>query len=140
MSLPRPSETKYILRMKDMDLRIMAMEWGVEKEKIMRVREAIRNYKVEREVVKVVEDPLITLRNSLTYGKMVVSRLVVFLHLESLKDFSLPHVISLKKTTPFKIDNELRLLHRVLQCCDAPRAHETLHRWRSGTYRVQHPK
>lgn len=68
------TETKYILRMKDMDLRIMAMEWGVEKEKIMRVREAIRNYKVEREVVKVVEDPLITLRNSLTYGKMVVSR------------------------------------------------------------------
>lgn len=41
---------------------------------IQRVRDAIINYKVEREVVKVVEDPLLTLRNSLTYGKMVINR------------------------------------------------------------------
>ena len=37
-------------------------------------QEAIKNYKVEREVVAVVEDPLLTLRNSLTYGKLVVQR------------------------------------------------------------------
>ena len=34
------TETRYILRMKDMDLRIMAMEWGVEKEQIVRVKGA----------------------------------------------------------------------------------------------------
>jgi hypothetical protein len=68
------TETKYILRMKDMDMRIMAMEWGVDKEAIARVKEAIVNYKVERDVVADTEDPLLTLRNSLTYGKLVVKR------------------------------------------------------------------
>jgi len=68
------TETKYVMRMKDMDLRIMAMEWGVDKESILKVRETIKNYKVEREVVKEVVDPLVALRNSLIYGKMVVQR------------------------------------------------------------------
>lgn len=68
------TETQYILRMKDMDLRIMAMEWGVDKDQIMRVKEAIQNYKIEREVVEVVEDPLLKERNGLKYGKLVVNR------------------------------------------------------------------
>jgi len=68
------TETKYIMRMKDMDMRIMAMEWGVDKEAINRVKEAIINYKVEREVVTFEEDPLLAVRNSLAYGKLVVRR------------------------------------------------------------------
>jgi hypothetical protein len=32
--------------MKDMDMRIMAKEWGVDKEAISRVKEAIKSYKV----------------------------------------------------------------------------------------------
>ena len=66
------TETKYILRMKDMDMRIMSKEWGVNKETIQRVKDAIQIHKVERLVVSVVEDPLMVLRNSLTYGKLVV--------------------------------------------------------------------
>jgi MoaA/NifB/PqqE/SkfB family radical SAM enzyme len=68
------TETKYILRMKEMDMRIMAMEWGVEKDAIKRVKEAIVNYKVEREVFVEEEDPLLAVRNSLSYGKLVVRR------------------------------------------------------------------
>lgn len=55
-------------------MRIMAMEWGVEKDAIKRVKEAIVNYKVEREVFVEEEDPLLAVRNSLSYGKLVVRR------------------------------------------------------------------
>jgi len=41
---------------------------------IAQVQDAIKNYKVEREVIKETVDPLLTLRNSLTYGKLVVTR------------------------------------------------------------------
>ncbi len=36
--------------------------------------DAIKNYKVEREVVYVEEDPLLKERNGLRYGKLVVNR------------------------------------------------------------------
>lgn len=94
------TESRYIMRMKSMDLRMMSMEWGVDREAIQKVhwlfllfnanayswrllfsnvsiaqvQDAIKNYKVEREVIKETVDPLMTLRNSLTYGKLVVTR------------------------------------------------------------------
>ena len=37
-------------------------------------KDAIKGYKVEREVVKEVVDPLLAVRDALTYGRLVVKR------------------------------------------------------------------
>jgi len=68
------TETFYVLRMKETDLRMYAREWEMSDDQLEKLRAAIKELTVEREVIEVVEDPLVTARKELRYGKVVVER------------------------------------------------------------------